>query len=805
MTLWTLATLATHWRRNPLQLAALLVGLVLATALWSGVQAINAEARASYAKATDLLGGPDVDVVRPDRARTLPQSVFVDLRRAGYLVSPVVEGALNVDGRRLRIIGVEPVSLPAPAAPDALSGDGEAEGAPAFLTPPWEALAAAETVAFLVGNQALPPRRADASLPPDLLVMDIGIAQSLLGMEAQLSRLLLHQGVILPETVLQRYDLRLVEVAERDAATGLTDSFHLNLMAFSFLAFAVGLLIVRAAIGLALEQRLAMFRTLRTCGVSARQLTLSVFLEIAVLSLLAGSVGIILGYLIAAALLPDVSGSLRGLYGVSVSGTLALRPDWILSGIAMSLAGALAAAGPALWTVYRLPPLAAARPEAWRGAQRRQIAWGLGAAAICTATGVVLYLVGDSLAAGFMTMACALLAAALALPALIDGMLGLLTRVARSPVQEWMIADMRQQVSGLSLALVALLLALSANIGVSTMVGGFRVTFLDWLDQRLAAEIYVRGVDDAQAAAIDAWAARQPEVREVLPGRMAETIIEGQPIEIRSAVDMATYREEWPLLSARPDAWDAVFGNGAAMVSEQAAYRLGLGIGDPADFGTGNVRIVGIYADYGNPKGQIIVALPRLEQDFPNARRFGTGLRLDPQQVGPLLTRLTQSFDIPPDNVIDQAALKRLSRDTFERTFAVTAALNVLTLMVASIALFTSLLTLFDRRLAFLAPVWALGLSRRRLAKLEMIKTLTLAALTTAMAIPVGLLLAWLLVAVVNVKAFGWRLPLIAYPDQWLFLGVLSVAVAALAALVPILRLAQVPPARLLKVFADAR
>ena len=37
-----------HWRRNPLQLFTVLAGLALATALWSGVQAINAEARASY-------------------------------------------------------------------------------------------------------------------------------------------------------------------------------------------------------------------------------------------------------------------------------------------------------------------------------------------------------------------------------------------------------------------------------------------------------------------------------------------------------------------------------------------------------------------------------------------------------------------------------------------------------------------------------------------------------------------------------------------------------------------------------------
>ncbi|MEM8790154.1 MAG: FtsX-like permease family protein [Pseudomonadota bacterium] len=804
-TFWTLATLASYWRRNPIQLAAVLVGLALATALWSGVQAINAEARASYAKATGLLGGPDVDVLRPRQGTSMPQSVFVDLRRAGHLVSPVVEGAIAVDGQRLRILGIEPVSMPSAATPEALSDDGENGGVPAFLSPPWEALAAPETVRRLVGDTALPPRRADRSLPPDLLITDIGVAQRLLDSEGLISRLLLEPGIELPQSMLDLHGLERVPPAERGAVIGLTDSFHLNLTAFAFLAFAVGLLIVRAAVGLALEQRLAMFRTLRTCGVSARRLTVAVFLEVVVLALTAGVVGLALGYAVAAVLLPDVSGSLRGLYGVAVSGTLTLAPEWVLSGLAMSFAGAFAAAGSALWAVYRLPVLAAARPDAWRAAQATEMRRSLGAAAGFVVLGGLLYVLGDSLLAGFATMACALLAAALALPALLDGALRVLQRVARGALLEWTIADMRQQLPGLSLALVALLLALSANIGVNTMVGGFRETFLSWLDQRLAAEIYVRGATEAQAQAIDDWAAQQPDVREVLPGRIADTILDGVPIEIRSAVDRDTYRRDWPLIAAEPGAWTALFGGEAAMISEQTSVRLSLDLGDTVDLGTGPLTVVGLYADYGNPKGQVMVPLSRLEQDFPDARRLGTGVRLDPAGVGAFLTRLEAAFEVPPDNVIDQVSLKRLSRETFERTFAVTAALNVLTLLVASVALFTSLLTLFDRRLASLAPIWALGISRRRLAALEMIKTLALAAMTALVAVPLGLVLAWLLVAVINVKAFGWRLPLIAYPDQWLTLGILSIGVAGLASILPILRLSRTAPSQLLKVFANAR
>ncbi len=55
MSLSAFLALSSHWRRKPLQLLTLVLGIALATALWSGVQAINAEARASYARAASVL------------------------------------------------------------------------------------------------------------------------------------------------------------------------------------------------------------------------------------------------------------------------------------------------------------------------------------------------------------------------------------------------------------------------------------------------------------------------------------------------------------------------------------------------------------------------------------------------------------------------------------------------------------------------------------------------------------------------------------------------------------------------------
>ncbi|MEO0764247.1 MAG: hypothetical protein AAFZ09_21000, partial [Pseudomonadota bacterium] len=111
----------------------------------------------------------------------------------------------------------------------------------------------------------------------------------------------------------------------------------------------------------------------------------------------------------------------------------------------------------------------------------------------------------DGLIAGFAMMAALIVAAALALPVAVAALLGLAERRSTPGLARWFWADSRQQLSGLSLALMALLLALAVNIGVGTMVGSFRATFTAWLEDRLAADIYLRAKDDAQAADVRAF------------------------------------------------------------------------------------------------------------------------------------------------------------------------------------------------------------------------------------------------------------------------------------------------------------
>jgi putative ABC transport system permease protein len=76
---------------------------------------------------------------------------------------------------------------------------------------------------------------------------------------------------------------------------------------------------------------------------------------------------------------------------------------------------------------------------------------------------------------------------------------------------------------------------------------------------------------------------------------------------------------------------------------------------------------------------------------------------------------------------------------------------------------------------------------------------------TAVLAIPLGLVLAWCLVAIVNVQAFGWRLPFHVFPSQWALIFAMALLTAFVAAIIPVVRLGRTAPQDLLKVFANER
>ena len=817
MKLLSLALLAllSHWRRHRVQCFSIFTGLWLATALWTGVQALNSQARSDYARASAVLTGPLQAQLIARNGERFDQALYVQLRRQGWAVSPVLEGRLRLPGepaRSVRLIGIEPLSLP-PAS--SIAGvQVQAFDLQAFIGTPGQAWVGPDTLRQLNTSpgqptrdsegQLLPPMVLQPALAPGVIVVDIGHAQALLNAPGQLSRLLLADTPgPLPADIARHLELQPRQ--DDGGLQRLTDSFHLNLTALGLLAFVVGLFIAHAAIGLALEQRRGLIRNQRACGISLKTLLGALVLELGLFAAVGGLAGVVSGYALAAWLLPDVAASLRGLYGAQVAGTLSLPAGWWLLGVLVSVLGALLAGLESVMRAARLPLLALAQPQAWRLAQgpwlqRQALLAGL---LLLLALGCGVF--GAGLLSAFGMLAGLLLAAALLLPALLDRVLAWLARRCHRPLAQWFVADSRQQLPALSLALVALLLALAASVGVGSMTEGFRKTFVGWLDLRLSADLYVTPRDTAQGLQIVEWLKQQPVASVVLPGWRADMQLQGWPVQVQGIVDHPAYGTRWPLLEQHSRAWQRLASGQAVMLSEQLARRLNLQLGDslqlPAD--TPALPVVGIYADYGNPKGHVLVNAGWLRAHWPQATLAGLSVDLSAERVPVLKAALQQHFALDDSRVVEQARLKRWSTDVFNRTFAATAALNSLTLGVAGVALFINLLTLGQARLGQLAPLWALGVRRMQLVWLSLGQTLMLSSFTVLLAIPLGLLLAWCLVAVVNVQAFGWRLPLYVFPMQLLQLTVLGMFTSLLACAWPLWQLARRQPRELLRPLAD--
>ncbi|WP_168926813.1 ABC transporter permease [Nitrincola schmidtii] len=832
--LWILHALISHWWRHPVQLGTLIIGLLAATALWSGVQALNQQARMSYDQAAARFDSINQAHLINSQQQPISLPDYVSLRRLGWPVSPLIEGNLEVkheESLSLSVIGIEPLSLQTSnqiAAPSA--GLPENLSLNAFLTPPWEVWVSPKTAEVLerLLDQAdtsgfplnplgeKPTLKISPAIANNELITDSYLAQYWLDMDQQFSRLLLLDSSFsqpLPEDLASR--LRVIIPQSDHDISRLTDSFHLNLTALSLLAFLVGLLMVYSSIHLALNQRLPLRRILMSCGVSQRQLMTWLIVELLLISGAIALPGLMVGYWIASLLLPDLSASLAGLYGAQISSELQLSWQWWQQGVLMAWGGTLIAALMPLIQLFKQenPQLSSNSVSLSHHSLFKRLSWiGIVSAMIALLVGQT----GESLLSGFLILALVFLSAALLLPYLLDKLLALGQLAARSVTLQWLWSDARLQVPHLAVALVALLLALSTSIGVGGMVEGFRNTFVGWLDQRLAAEVYLRADSPAQALEITDWLSTHEHVSAILPSARADTLLGTTPVDLRGIEVHSTYVDHWPLLSSTEQAWQQIERDSAVMINEQLARQLQLNLGDrlnlehasseftdTEELSAEHFTVAAIYSDYGNPTGQIMMSLDTLYRFWPEAALGSFAIRVDPSQITPLVSQLREEFDLSETQVLDQQAVRNYSVQLFERTFAATQALNLLVLGVASIALFSSLLTLSSMRLTQVAPVWACGVSRRQLMGIELLRLLLMAFMTALIAIPLGLIISYCLVAVINVRAFGWALPWQIFPQQWFTLTLAALVSAFFAALIPVLKLQLSSPSELLKGFRD--
>ncbi|WP_066964230.1 ABC transporter permease [Microbulbifer sp. Q7] len=771
-----------HYRRHPGQLVSLLLILVCAAMLWSGVRALTGSAADAVNESRAALE-PLLSVVRED-GEPLTVEDFVRLRRLGICVSPRLEVRVAAENAPV-VVGIDPFS--AGCLRQYRERDGNAAGAsqavgrlieefdrPTLLgnatdLARWEQHTVTTSAPYLL--------REASGLPRGELLTDISVAAEL----APVGRKSL--AILTPAAELQ--DVGLPPEYRSDVQEygvepdPLVDAFLLSLNALGVLALLVAGLLVRAVYRFALEQRRRSLQILARLGVPKGQLNRALLVEVVVVALVGGTLGLWLGELLAGAMASGFQGTLQGLFSVEF---YAQRSPGAATWLGMVLILALVVA----WAGADL--LMTARTDAqweWHG----NPTWRWPLALVVLAGSVTCLLFTETLWLIFAATLGCLVGAGLLLPDMLARILGWLERRCRQPwmgrqrpLLEWSCAEMRALCHLLQLPLIALAFAIATAIAVQSMVTGFETTFDRWLDQRLQGDLYLDPGESVAPEGFTGQLSALPGVTSVLPMVRGRGVLGALPVDVMAVDPASPLVQDWPFLQAAPAHWRAMEQNGV-MVNEQLARRRGLTLGDTVTFQLGTVQqtreIVGIYADYGRPEGEIVLALAALPASIPS--QYTTFVLATRTPTDTAWRDWPEKYIwLAGSRVRDQAWLKQAANDAFDRTFRMTRLLNLLTLTLAGVALALMGLVIFRLRHGSYTLLHVYGVSRPSLRRRLIAHSMLVTGLLAVLAIPLGVFLGWVLVAKVNPAAFGWALSLHLYPAYWLQVWAACLGIGAL-------------------------
>jgi putative ABC transport system permease protein len=374
---------------------------------------------------------------------------------------------------------------------------------------------------------------------------------------------------------------------------------------------------------------------------------------------------------------------------------------------------------------------------------------------------------------GFVVLGLTLFGAAWVLPMVLALALRVLARLlpARLLLARWMVSDGWSQLPALRSAMMALLLALTANLGVGSLVDSFRGAFVGWLEVRQSADIYLRApqISHAQLLGLadsSQWLANSHHrIGITTRWRERPTLLRGVDPAAPDSLSLPLSRWQGESASEALRTWREQ--PAKVLVNEQVHFLAGVEIGEQirlqADSGFQSYEVVGVFYDYGNPYFQFYLPDRELASHWRQHYSRGIALWLNPDNPQALQQAEAglKALGAQPGDWISQAQVRKLSVTIFDRTFAITAAMNALTMIVAAIALLASLLAILQERLPQFAQWRALGLRQSEQLLLVATPLLIFCAIVWLLSIPLGALLSWILIHKLNIISFGWSMPLI--------------------------------------------
>ncbi|MFL6290973.1 MAG: FtsX-like permease family protein [Thermoanaerobaculia bacterium] len=836
-----------HLLRHPWQFGLAVLGVALGVAVIVSIDLANASATRAFGLSSEAVTGRATHQVIGGPEGLTDEAFRRLVLETGIAAAPVVEGYVFVPGhsgepgRMLHLLGIDPFSE-RPFRPYLSGGTGGSrEGGTIDLAPlltrPAAGVLSATTAREMgvrtgssfsvrVGGQVRtielvgvlePADESTRSALSDLLVMDIAAAQEVLGRIGRIDRI----DLIASESQLGRTRAVLpagAQILRSSARTETTEemtrAFRLNLTALSLLALVCGVFLIYNTMVFSVVQRRTLIGTLRALGVTRGQVFALVLGEAAVVALAGTAAGLGAGVLLARELVRLVTQTINDLYFVVSVRELAVPAALLVKAGVIGIGATLAAALAPAIEATRAAPRAAQIRSALEARLRRVLprVTLAGAALLAIGAGLLAF---PGLVVSFAGLFAVILGSALLTPGatvffmnllrpVMGALFGILGRMAAGGV----VASL----SRTAVAIAALVIAVSATIGIGVMIDSFRGTVVRWLESTLRSDVYLgipgraggfSGGDLDPEVALRA--ARLPGVERVNLLRRTEVPSSGGPVRM---VVLGTEFEGlsgYELKEGRPgEAWPAFQERDAVVVSEPFAHRHGVGVGDVLRLRTSRgereFSIAGVYYDYASDIGLVLMSRRTYLRHWRDLPLTGFSVDLQPgADLEATIRRLRSVVGSAGLSIRSNQALKRGSMAIFDRTFRITSVLRLVSGLVAFIGVLSALMALQLERSRELGVLRANGLTPGQVWHLVTSQTGLMGLAAGLLSIPVGLALAAIMIFVINRRSFGWTIRM--EVDPMILLGAMALALGAalLAGIYPAWKMARTSPALALR------
>ena len=671
-------------------------------------------------------------------------------------------------------------------------------------------------IGFIPSNDAI-----SEQLLSRLIITDIASAQEILGLYGRLSSIEIFVDHDAPDTLtaIQKVlpaNALLISI-DSQAATmrEMIRAFSINLKALGLLSLLVGMFLIYNTMTFLVMQRRRLIGHLRLLGVTQRQIFKLILGEAFGLAIIGTVIGIGLGMILGHGLLYLISGTLNAIYFRIDDVSLTLTPIQLGKGVLLGICATLLAVLPPALEATRLSPIKVlARSQLELGISRLFKTTGLVSFVLIVGGLALALLSGKSIDFGLTSIFLILFGFGLLTPVftlltmkLIERLFGrFLGILGRLPVR--MVAA---EISRTGIAIAALMIAVAATIGMDLMIGSFRQTVAQWLHSSLPAELYVSLPGDKMTGD-KALADHRLKERiagldgvQMLSSTLQTKIVADNQLTKLSVFELNPKSKAGFIFkhAVKTDLWQRFENQRTLIVTEPYAYHHAKKpkqkIQLQTEQGELSFEVIAIYADYSGDQGHLAISRQNYQRYWPDLGFSGIGvyagqgadLKKLESQISQLLT--TQQ-SVKSNQEIYQASMK-----VFNQTFTITEALRWLSAAIAFVGVFSALMALQFERTRQLGILRAIGITSRQLTILIISETGLMGLIAGLLAIPVGFIVAYVLIFVVYQRSFGWTMAF--YFDSGVLVqGLLLAFVAALlAGVLPALKMAQTQPSEALR------